>query len=156
MKAESNVNFERIRQAIDYIQQNFKQQPSLDQVAEHVHLSPFHFQRLFTDWAGVSPKKFLQYISVNYAKRLLKDEQPSLFQTSIRTGLSGTSRLHNLFVSIEGMTPAEYKNGGAGLTIKYSYQDTPFGQVIIASTEKGLCYLAYTDSKEEGWNRLKS
>ena len=156
MKVENSINFDRITQAIDYIHQNFKQQPNLDQVAEHVHLSPFHFQRIFTEWAGVSPKKFLQYISVAYAKRILKEEQASLLQTSLQTGLSGASRLHDLFINIEGMTPAEYKNGGSGLTINYSFADTLFGQVIVASTKKGVCYLAFTNNHDVGFNALNS
>jgi len=115
MKAQEYINYNRIAEAINYIRQNFKDQPSLDKIAENVNLSPFHFQRLFIDWAGVSPKKFLQYISVEYAKQLLKEEQATLFDAAYDTGLSGTGRLHDLFVNIEGMTPGEYKNGGEAL-----------------------------------------
>lgn len=105
MKEQEQINYNRIAQAIEYIRQNFKQQPNLDEVAEKVHLSPFHFQRLFNDWAGTSPKKFLQYISIEYAKKLLKENQATLFDAAFETGLSGTGRLHDLFISIEGMTP---------------------------------------------------
>src|SRR5690349_12520334 len=94
-------NYERIARVIDHIRGHFKEQPSLDELAELVHLSPFHFQRLFTDWAGVSPKKFLQYTSLEYAKNLLREQQASLFDAAGETGLSGTGRLHDLFVSIE-------------------------------------------------------
>ena len=147
MESQANLNFQRIAEAIDYIKGNFKVQPNLDEVAEKVHLSPSHFQRLFTDWAGTSPKKFLQYISVEHAKRILKDEQATLFETAYETGLSSTSRLHDLFVNIEGMTPAEYKNGGRDLVINYSFAESPFGSLIVASTAKGVCYMAFQDEE---------
>ena len=147
MNEQQTLNFERIAQAIAYLKAHFKEQPSLDTVAEQVHLSPHHFQRMFTDWAGVSPKKFLQYLSTSYAKKLLKEDQFTLAETTHRTGLSGTGRLHDLFVNIEGMTPAEYKNGGKYLTINYSFADSPFGEVIVASTEKGICHLAFAGDK---------
>src|SRR5215471_8047321 len=108
MKPQENINFNRIAEAIEYLAQNFKEQPNLDEVAERVHLSPFHFQRLFTDWAGVSPKKFLQFLTIEYAKTILKEKQASLFDAAFETGLSGTGRLHDLFIKIEGMTPGEY------------------------------------------------
>ena len=134
MTTQQNINYNRIAEAIDYIKQNFKQQPSLENVAEEIHLSPFHFQKLFTDWAGVSPKKFLQYLSVEYAKSLLKERQATLFDAAYETGLSGTGRLHDLFIKIEGMTPGEYKNGGENLSINYSFAETPFGNILVAST----------------------
>lgn len=149
MKTQAELNYRRVAMAIDYIKENFKIQPTLDQIAEHVHLSPFHFQRLFTDWAGTSPKKFLQYISVAHAKEMLKENQSTLFETAYETGLSGTSRLHDLFVNIEGMTPAEYKNGGKNLNIKYSFAESPFGNLIVASTSKGICYMAFEDTEAE-------
>jgi AraC family transcriptional regulator of adaptative response/methylated-DNA-[protein]-cysteine methyltransferase len=133
---------------------NFRNQPDLDEVAEKVHLSPYHFQRLFTEWAGTSPKKFLQYISVEHAKSLLKEKQITLFEAAYETGLSGTSRLHDLFINIEGMTPAEYKNGGKNLSINYSSADTPFGQVIVASTPKGICYMAFEDEQNKAVSEL--
>src|SRR4249920_2158919 len=104
------TDYERIEKAIIFLKENFKEQPSLDEVAAQVYLSPFHFQRLFKDWAGVSPKKFLQFISVEHAKGLLK-QNLSLADVSFETGLSGTSRLHDLFIGIEGMTPGEFRNG---------------------------------------------
>lgn len=155
MKAQDKINFDRIAEAIDYIQNHFKSQPDLDMIAEKIHLSPFHFQRLFTEWAGTSPKKFLQYTSISYAKRLLKEQQASLFETALETGLSGPSRLHDLFVSIEGMTPAEYKNGGRELRINYSYAESPFGDVIAASTPNGICYMAFVNDKEGAFEELK-
>ena len=109
---QSDINYYRIAEAIDYIRSNFRSQPDLNDVAKKIHLSPFHFQRLFTEWAGTSPKKFLQYISIEHAKKLLKERQNTLSVTAFESGLSGTGRLHDLFINIEGMTPAEYKNGG--------------------------------------------
>src|SRR4051794_6408344 len=105
MNEAEDINYHRIATAIEYIGLNFKTQPDLDRIAEKVHLSPFHFQRLFSEWAGVSPKKFLQYISVEYAKGLLQNRDVTLFDAAIETGLSGTGRLHDLFVKIEAMTP---------------------------------------------------
>ncbi len=140
-------NYERIQTAIEYISTNFQQQPDLDEVAKQVHMSPFHFQRMFKEWAGVSPKKFLQYISVEHAKQLLRKEH-TLSDVSFETGLSGTSRLHDLFISIEGMTPGEYKNGGEQLHINYSFAETPFGMILVASTEKGICHLAFADDEQ--------
>jgi AraC family transcriptional regulator of adaptative response/methylated-DNA-[protein]-cysteine methyltransferase len=155
MEIQANINYSRIAEAIDYIKGNFKIQPNLNDVADQVHLSPSHFQRLFTEWAGTSPKKFLQYISVEHAKRILKDEQATLFETAHETGLSSTSRLHDLFVNIEGMTPAEYKNGGMDLAINYSFAESPFGSLIVASTPKGVCYMAFQDDEELAMDDLK-
>jgi AraC family transcriptional regulator of adaptative response/methylated-DNA-[protein]-cysteine methyltransferase len=154
MSTQEIINYERIAEAINYIKLNFKEQPNLDEVAEKVHLSPFHFQRLFTDWAGISPKKFLQYLSLDYAKGILKDKQATLFDTAFETGLSGTGRLHDLFMNIEGMTPAEYKNGGKALSINYSFAESPFGNIIVASTAKGICYMAFADDRDEAFNNL--
>ncbi|MBN4081423.1 methylated-DNA--[protein]-cysteine S-methyltransferase [Caldithrix abyssi] len=155
MNEQEHINYKRIAGAINYIKENFKEQPSLDEVAKKVHLSPYHFQRLFTDWAGVSPKKFLQYISVKYAKRILKDKQATLFDAAYETGLSGTGRLHDLFVKIEGMTPGEYKNGGENLLINYSYAVSRFGNVLVASTSKGVCYMGFSDNKHKAFNELQ-
>lgn len=141
--------------AIDYIRTHFKEQPALDEIAAQVHLSPFHFQRLFTEWAGASPKKFLQYLSVEYAKSLLRTQQVSLFDAAHETGLSGTGRLHDLFVQIEGMTPGTYKNGGENLEIRYSYAETPFGEALTAATDKGLCYMAFADDKTLAFKELQ-
>jgi len=142
-----NADYVRIEKAIHYLRENFKSQPRLDEVAAHVGLSSYHFQKMFTKWAGVSPKKFLQYISVEYAKELLKKDR-TLFDVSYEAGLSGTGRLHDLFVNIEAMTPGEYKNGGAGLTIHYSFGETPYGEVLIASTGKGICHTSFIGDEE--------
>lgn len=151
----SQQHYQRIAQAIAYIQQNFQQQPQLDEVAAHIHLSSAHFQRLFSEWVGTSPKKFLQYISVEHAKQILK-QQGSIFDATFETGLSSTSRLHDLFIQIEGMTPAEYKNGGESLSIHYQFEDTLFGEVLIASTQKGICALTFVDDQADALNKLIS
>ena len=149
METQFETNYKRIAEAIAYFKLNYKQQPSLDEVAEHVNLSPFHFQRMFKDWAGVTPKQFLQYLSVEHAKSILKDQQSTLFDTAFDTGLSGTGRLHDLFIKVEGMTPGEYKNGGEQLLINYSFAQTPFGNLLVASTAKGICYMAFVDGDED-------
>src|ERR1700761_7283089 len=156
METQESINYQRIADAINYIRHNFKEQPNLDDVAEKVNLSPFHFQRMFTDWAGISPKKFLQYLSIDYAKGILKDKQATLFDTAFETGLSGTGRLHDLFMNIEGMTPAEYKNGGKALSINYSFAESPFGNIIVASTPKGICYMAFADDRVQAFNNLQA
>lgn len=149
------TDYERIEKAISYINQHFRKQPDLDEVAKQIYLSPFHFQRLFKKWAGVTPKKFLQYISLEHAKQLLQQKH-SLANVSFETGLSGTSRLHDLFISIEGMTPGEYKNEGENLQIKYSFAETFFGDVLIASTNKGICHISFAKNQEEELMALRS
>ena len=155
MIQQHTTDYDRIAKAIVYIREHFKTQPDLETIAAHIGLSPYHFQRLFTEWAGVSPKKFLQYISLSYAKKLLKDNQSTLFDAAYDTGLSGISRLHDLFVTIEGMTPGEYKNGGENLVINYSFTESPFGKLIIASTAKGICYIAFTVDEAEAVSILQ-
>lgn len=149
MKQQQELNYERIAAAIRFIKENRQEQPRLETIAGHVHMSPAHFQRMFQEWAGISPKNFLQYLNVEYAKRILKQTHASLFDTACEVGLSGTGRLHDLFVNIEGMTPGEYKNGGQALRINYSFAETPFGWVMVASTDKGICHLAFVDEGEE-------
>lgn len=156
MDTQEQLTFSRIAQAIEYIQVNFQQQPTLEEVAEKVHLSPFHFQRLFSEWAGTSPKKFLQYISLEHAKKLLQNSHTSLVETAYQTGLSGTSRLHDLFITIEGMTPGEYKNGGNNLLINYSFAESPFGNLIVASTPKGICYMAFQEDESQAFAELQA
>jgi AraC family transcriptional regulator of adaptative response/methylated-DNA-[protein]-cysteine methyltransferase len=156
MTTQETINYNRIAEAISYIKANFKEQPSLDKVAEEIHLSPHHLQRLFGDWAGVSPKKFLQYISVEHAKNILKDKQATLFDAAFETGLSGTGRLHDLFINVEGMTPREYKKGGEDLAINYSYAESPFGNILVASTGKGICHMAFADNEQKAFTALQN
>ncbi|MFB9861681.1 methylated-DNA--[protein]-cysteine S-methyltransferase [Rufibacter immobilis] len=148
MTEQAQLNYHRIAEAIGHIRQNFRQQPSLEELAEKVHMSPFHFQRMFTEWAGVSPKKFLQYVSLAHAKQVLKAREATLFDAAAETGLSGTSRLHDLFMKMEGMTPGEFKNGGEHLRINYSFGQSPFGQILVASTPKGICYMSFAEEEE--------
>lgn len=147
---QEKINFDRISEAISYLKSNFKNQPDLEEVAAKVHMSPFHFQKMFTSWAGTSPKNFLQYTTAQYAKSLLKDHKATLFDTAIETGLSGTSRLHDLFIKMEGMSPAEFKNRGESLLINYSFAASPFGNLIVASTTKGICYMAFYSDEYDG------
>ncbi len=155
MNEQEQLNYNRIAEAIDHINTNFKAQPNLDEMAAKVHLSPFHFQRLFTNWAGISPKKFLQYTSVQYAKSILKNKAATLFDAAYETGLSGTGRLHDLFINIEGMTPGEFKNGGENLSVNYSFAESPFGNIIVASTKKGICYMAFVEDTTDAFATLQ-
>lgn len=149
-------HYQTVASAISYIRENRIIQPSLEEIARHVNLSPWHFQKLFTEWAGVSPKKFLQYTTLNHAKKLIRQQEATLFDAAFETGLSGTGRLHDLFISVEAMTPGEYKNGGAGLTINYSVSETRFGRLLIASTQKGICTAGFLDGQiENGVNQLR-
>lgn len=149
MKLDSNTDFARISKAIDFIFKNQFEHPSLEEIASSVNLSAFHFQRLFTQWSGVTPKQFQRFISLEYAKSLIKSESPTLFDVADKTGLTGTGRLHDLFVDIEAMTPGEYKRGGQGLVICYHKYYCPFGKLLIASTEKGICWLGFDDADDQ-------
>lgn len=155
MSTQDSNDYTRISEAIEYINNNYRNQPDLDEVAQNIHLSPFHFQRMFTNWVGVSPKKFLQFITVEHAKKILLQSRTSIAEATYETGLSGTGRLHDLFINIEGMTPGEYKNGGKALSINYDFAESPFGGVLIASTEKGICYMAFADDKQRSFDELK-
>ena len=156
MQSQQLLNYERIARAIRFIREHRREQPCLEEVAEHVCMSPYHFQRMFREWAGTSPKQFLQYLNVEYAKRVLRETHASLAEAAAAVGLSGTGRLHDLFVRIEGMTPGEYKNGGAHLDIRYSLAGSPFGEVLVASTDKGICWLEFTDGNGDCLARLRA
>lgn len=155
MSEQEYINYTRIAEAIEYIQQHYTEQPTLEEIAKKVHLSSFHFQKMFTDFAGVSPKKFVQFISVQHAKKMLVYSQATLFETAYETGLSGTGRLHDLFVKIEGMTPGEYKKKGKNLTINYSFAESLFGKILVASTHKGVCYMGFSDDMEIAFSELQ-
>jgi AraC family transcriptional regulator, regulatory protein of adaptative response / methylated-DNA-[protein]-cysteine methyltransferase len=139
-----DIDYCRVAEAIEYLTVNFKSQPDLTDVARQVHLSPSHFQRIFTEWAGVSPKKFMQYLSLNHLRERIFDTQ-NLNQAADLVGFSTQSRVYDLFVSIEGVTPNEYKTLGQGLVIQYGFHPTPFGECFIAMTEKGICALSFVD-----------
>lgn len=157
MKSQQELNYNRIADAIRFIKKNYRTQPKLEEIAEHINMSPFHFQRMFSEWAGTTPKRFLQYLNIKYAKKILKETHATLFDTACELGLSGTGRLHDLFINIEGMTPGEYKNGGLALNINYSFADTPFGKIIAASTDKGVCHMAFVDEGERrAFDHLRS
>lgn len=153
----ANSDYDRIEQAIRYLEGHFRNQPELSEVARHIGLSEFHFQRLFSRWAGVSPKRFLQFMTLGYAKQLL-DESRSVLDATFEAGLSGPARLHDLFVTLESVTPGEYKEHGFGVAITYGFHPTPFGEALIAVTDRGICGLSFLagDSRRQAVNPLKA
>src|SRR4051812_2913917 len=142
-------DYDRIAQAIQFIERNYRRQPALDEVAKSVYLSEFHFQRLFRRWVGISPKRFLQFLTIEHAKRRL-DECRSVLDATYDAGLSSPGRLHDLFVTLESVTPGEYKRRGEGLRIAYGFHATPFGTALLAATDRGLCALSFVDEGGEG------
>ncbi len=156
MKRTQEIHYDKVAEAIAFLKTHYREQPSLEAIADEVFMSPQYFQRIFKEWAGISPKKFLQYISVENAKKILGESQNSLFDAAYETGLSGTGRLHDLFVSIEGMTPGEYKNGGQNLHINYSFAESPFGNIMVASTNKGICHMGFMDNNEAAFEELRA
>ncbi|MFZ5883245.1 MAG: bifunctional helix-turn-helix domain-containing protein/methylated-DNA--[protein]-cysteine S-methyltransferase [Chloroflexota bacterium] len=144
----------RIEQAILYLESRFKTQPSIEELAASLGLSESHFQRIFTRWAGVSPKRFLQFLTKESAKELL-DRSENLLTATHQLGLSSLGRLHELFVTTEAVSPGEYKSRGAGVTIRYGIHPTPFGKCLIAATERGICHLSFVQTSEgEAIDRL--
>ncbi len=141
-------DYHRIARAITFMRQNHLDQPDLVTVAQHIGLSEYHFQRMFTQWAGISPKRFLQYLTVEYAKSKIA-ETKSLLDLTSDIGLSSPGRLHDLFVNLEAMSPGEFKTGGCGLQIVYGIHDTPFGKALIATTSRGICNLRFFDGTDE-------
>ncbi|MEL6552383.1 MAG: methylated-DNA--[protein]-cysteine S-methyltransferase [Cyanobacteria bacterium J06621_11] len=139
-----SYHYDQIAAAIAFIRQHRGDQPNLSQIAQQVGLSDYHFQRLFTQWAGISPKRFVQYLTLERAKATILETR-SLLELSTDVGLSGPSRLHDLFVTIEAMSPGEFKTGGQGLEIRYGLHSTPFGMAAIATTKRGLCALQFWD-----------
>jgi AraC family transcriptional regulator of adaptative response/methylated-DNA-[protein]-cysteine methyltransferase len=140
-------DYGRIEQAILYLENHYKDQPALDDVAANIGLSEYHFQRLFTRWAGVSPKRFLQFLTKEGAKELLNRSE-NLLDTTHQIGLSSLGRLHDLFVTAEAVSPGEYKSRGAGVTIRYGVHPTPFGKALIATTDRGICHLSFVQTRE--------
>jgi AraC family transcriptional regulator of adaptative response/methylated-DNA-[protein]-cysteine methyltransferase len=138
-------DYDRVAKAVDFIVGGADRQPRLDEVAAHVHLSPHHFQRLFSRWVGVTPKRFLQVLTVERAKALLEHPGMPLLDVADAVGLSSGSRLHDHFVHLEGVTPAEFRRVGQDLEIRYGEADTPFGRAFLAFTDRGVCKLAFVD-----------
>jgi len=136
------INYQRIEQAIQYLEKNFQRQPELTEVAEEVSVSPFHFQRIFTEWAGISPKRFLQFLTVDFLKARLKQSK-NIVEAAEAAGLSSQSRVYDLFTTLEAVTPQEYKEKGSGLRINYGFHETPFGLALIGVTERGVCWLSF-------------
>lgn len=147
MIPEITTDYARIEKAIHFIEQNVQQQPDLKAMAAHVGLSEYHFQRLFTQWAGTSPKRFVQFLTLKYAKQLLQESQ-SLLDTTYEVGLSSPGRLHDLFVTHEAISPGEFKRQGAGITIWYGFHATPFGDCLLALTGRGICNLLFVSGDD--------
>ena len=145
---QASTDYDRIEQALRFLEEHFAEQPDLATVAGHVGLSLFHFQRLFKRWAGVTPKQFLQSVTAAHARQLLAESR-SVLETSYEVGLSGPGRLHDLLVTLEAVTPGEYKRGGAGLDIGYGFHPTPFGYCLLAVTGRGICGLHFVEGDEE-------
>ena len=138
----SSRDYERIELAIRYLEENFQLQPDLDEVAGATGLSPYHFHRLFSRWVGTTPKRFLQFLTVEYAKDRLR-ESSSVMEAAWDAGLSGGSRLHDLMVTVEAVTPGEFKQGGTDLVVRWGVHPTPFGECILGVTDRGLCALEF-------------
>ena len=137
-------DYYRIERAIHYLEANYKEQPSLEDAARHLYMSEFHFQRLFRRWVGVSPKRFVQYLTKEYAKQLM-EEGKHLLDVTYRSGLSSPGRLHDLFITCEAVTPGEYKHAGEGLTVRYGQHPSPLGECFLAITERGIFSLAFVN-----------
>ena len=138
---EATADYALIERAIHYLEKHQRRQPTLKEIAKSVNLSEYHFQHLFTRWVGISPKRFLQFLTKENAKRLLAHS--SLLDATYQSGLSSTGRLHDLLVHTEALTPGEIKRKGANLIIRYGSHPTPFGQAFIATTERGICRLSF-------------
>ena len=146
-RKQLSEDYLRIEQAILYLENHYKDQPELEEVAANIGLSEYHFQRLFSRWAGVSPKRFLQFLTKEGAKDLL-DRSENLLDTTHQVGLSSLGRLHDLFVTAEAVSPGEYKSRGEGVTIRYGIHPTPFGKCLIATTDRGICHLSFVQTSE--------
>jgi AraC family transcriptional regulator, regulatory protein of adaptative response / methylated-DNA-[protein]-cysteine methyltransferase len=151
---EHHINYQRIEQAIKYLEANFKTQPELDEVAEKVHLSPFHFQRIFTEWAGISPKRFLQFLTVDFLKTKIQ-ETKNLVEAADAAGLSSQSRVYDLFTTLEAVTPQEYRERGSGMRVEYGFHRTLFGVCLIGITERGICWLSFIAHDEDPRHALE-
>jgi AraC family transcriptional regulator of adaptative response/methylated-DNA-[protein]-cysteine methyltransferase len=152
---EPDINYVRIERAIQFLEQHFRRQPSLDEIAEHVHLSPFHFQRMFSNWAGVTPKRFLQFLTIDFLKEKLVSTKNILEATEL-AGLSSQSRVYDLFTTLEGVTPQEYRTRGNGIQVTYGIHPTPFGLALLGTTARGICWLSFIASDEDPGRAIES
>jgi AraC family transcriptional regulator of adaptative response/methylated-DNA-[protein]-cysteine methyltransferase len=143
----TSSDYQRVAEAIHYLEKHYRDQPDLDGLAAHLHLSPFHLQRLFTRWAGISPKRFVQYLTAEHAKSLLANAH-SVLDTAYDVGLSGPGRLHDLLIATEAVTPGAFKSRGEGLSIRSGRHSTPFGDALLAATERGICKLSFLDQTD--------
>ncbi|MEI7846929.1 MAG: methylated-DNA--[protein]-cysteine S-methyltransferase [Chloroflexota bacterium] len=144
---QSCDDYQRIEKAIYFLEANYRHQPELKEIAENIGLSEYHFQRIFTRWAGVSPKRFLQFLTKENAKDLLR--KSSVLNTTYDVGLSSPGRLHDLFIHTEAVTPGEFKSKGAGVVIRYGFHPTPFGQALVGLTDRGICHLSFVQNDQE-------
>lgn len=149
--SQAALDYQRVEQALRFLSTHFLEHPSLSDIAAHVHLSDYHFERLFQRWAGTSPKRFLQFLTKEHARRLL-EQSATVLEATYASGLSSPGRLHDLFVSCDAVTPGEWKNGGQGLTISYGIHPTPFGNCLLALSERGICALYFV---EEGSTEIE-
>jgi AraC family transcriptional regulator, regulatory protein of adaptative response / methylated-DNA-[protein]-cysteine methyltransferase len=146
-RTAADADYQRIADAIAFLEDNWRRRPSLEEVAQCVGLSKYHFQRLFSRWAGISPKRFVQYLTIERARELLTEDRP-LLDVSLDLDLSGPSRLHDLFVSIDAVTPGEFKRRGADLSIGYGVHPCPFGLCLVGLTGRGICFLGFVDDDD--------
>ncbi|MGB2907326.1 MAG: methylated-DNA--[protein]-cysteine S-methyltransferase [Candidatus Aminicenantaceae bacterium] len=135
-------DYDWVSRALEYLGENFREQPELEELSRHLDISPFHLQRVFKRWVGISPKRFLQYLTLDHARQMLAESR-SVLDAAFESGLSGPGRLHDLFVTLEAVTPGEFKTGGEGLLIRYGAHDTPFGMCLLGTTERGVCWLSF-------------
>lgn len=145
---QQSKDFERVELAIKFLERNFHRQPSLAEIADSINMSEYHFQRLFSRWAGISPKRFMQFLTKEYAKTLIENSE-NVLDAAYDAGLSGPGRLHDLFVTCEAVTPGEYGKGGRGVRIAYGVHPSPFGTCLLAATERGICNLTFLHDRSE-------
>ena len=148
MNTDSQYTYAQIARAIEHLTTHYRDQPSLGELAEKANLSDFHFQRLFTEWAGVSPKKFSQYLTLEHAKNQLRNGVP-LVDAAHEAGLSGTGRLHDLFVTIEGVTPGQFKQAGLGLILTYGLFNSPFGTYVLGAINQKVAFLHFLNDGDQ-------
>jgi AraC family transcriptional regulator of adaptative response/methylated-DNA-[protein]-cysteine methyltransferase len=145
--SQASSDYDRIEKAIKFIEKNFSCQPDLKEIADYIGLSEYHFQRLFSRWVGISPKRFLQFLTKEYAKQLLENSS-NILDVTYEAGLSSPGRLHDLFVTCEAVTPGEYKSKGEGITIRYGYHPSPFGECLLATTDRGICGFFFVKNRD--------